>query len=122
MEAQKFIKKTSEKKEGKTFENRVFEMREINLSSSDWRWIYEHIMNDEYELAQSNGFYESDSGFHSIDCQMVAERMSEWLEDKKDDEETLEDYYEDFQQDFKRIQKLLDDNLDFTIYYKEDDN
>ncbi len=119
MKAYKFIKKEEVKKENKVFENRTFELRNIDIPTKDWDWLYIEIMNDDYECAQDNGFYETENGYHSIDCQRVAERMEEWKQDSEDDEQPLKDLKEEFQTTFSRIKNLLDENLDFSINYEE---
>ena len=119
MKAYKFIKKEEVKKENKVFENRTFEVRDVNLLDSDWYWLYTEIMNDDYECAQDNGFYETENGYHSLDCQRVAERMEEWKEDMEEDEQPITDMNQDFQDTFSRILNIMNDNLDFNIDYEE---
>ena len=120
--AEKFIKIKEEKTNNKTILCRYYEVRELEMCDSDWTFLNDYIMFDDIECSIENGLYQNDDGFHSIDCQKVAERMDSWLSEKLDDYgETLEEFEENFQADFKRIKKLMGDNLEFTIYYKKKD-
>lgn len=119
MKAKKYISKREIEMDNKTYELVKYEVKDINLSELDWYWLYTEIMEDDYECAQNNGFYETEDDFHSIDCQRVAERMVEWEEIMSEDDQPITNLNQDFQDTFSRILAIMNENLDFTIYYED---
>jgi len=122
MKAKKYISKKEVEMDNKTYELVKNEIRDVKLLENDWYWLYTEIMNDDYECAYDNGFTEYEDSYCSIDCQRVAERMTEWKEDMVEDGQHITDLNQEFQDIFSRILTIMNDNLDFTIYYEETKN
>jgi hypothetical protein len=122
MEAIKYITTISfEIKDGnnKKYIQKLFEKRDIPITQEQWLWLYENIMHDDSGCAYENGIYETDDSFFSLDCQKVLEQMNKYLDELQTDyNECLQDKKQDFQKTFKEIKELLEQNIEFTIYYE----
>lgn len=56
MRAEKFIDRSSYEQNGKIFIKRTHQEIDVDLKLSDWDFIYENIIDDDYEKAYYNGF------------------------------------------------------------------
>lgn len=115
----KVIKEETYNMSDNSYNYRVtYDVKEVEISRSDWWWIYENIMYDDYDYAFENGLYRNERDFNHMDCDLVCEAFDDWLCDTNKSGEQFIDYNKEFQETFNRLKSLLHKYESYIIHYQ----
>lgn len=117
MKAEKFIESMSFERDAKKYEEKIFEVRDVDISEDDWEFLSDKIFDGDLEQEAACGLYSDEFGYIYLDCDKVLEAINDWKEELEGCDSNFSELLDSIQEHCNKIEQILAENEGFTIWY-----